>query len=92
MGAGVAPPHEACGRQAMAAMVRLGFESATVSRAFSWLPLGQIKSPFRDPEDPERAAGFAPAEVLPNGLPIMIRRDFASVAEARLGFSRRARN
>jgi len=80
----VAPPHEACGRQAMRAMVALGFEAATLSRAFSWVPARSVSSPWSDPEAPLRVTGFSPAEVLPVGLPVIVRRDFASVHDAPL--------
>jgi hypothetical protein len=78
----MAPPHEACGREAMRQLVRTGFESATLSRAFSWIPIDEITGPYTDPDAPGRAAGFDPAEVLPNGLPAMIRRDFSSLEDA----------
>jgi hypothetical protein len=80
----VAPPHEACGRQAMKAIVALGFEAATLSRAFSWVPARSVSSPWSDPDAPLRVTGFSPAEVLPMGLPVIVRRDFASVHDAPL--------
>jgi hypothetical protein len=80
----LAPPHEACGRRAMDALVQLGFESATLSRAFSWIPPGAVPSVYADPDDGQRFTGFAPAEVLANGLPVIIRRDFGVVDEAPL--------
>jgi hypothetical protein len=68
----MAPPHEACSEAIADALPRAGFEAITMTRPFPWL----AESPdqwLSKPPDSGRLTGWRPADVTPNGLPVMLR-------------------
>jgi hypothetical protein len=68
----MAPPHEACSEEIADALPRAGFEAITMTRPFPWL----AESPdqwLSGPPGGGRLTGWRPADVTPNGLPVMLR-------------------
>jgi hypothetical protein len=65
----VAPPHGACSEVAAAAMLRCGFEGATMNRPFPWRA---------QPPGDRLLAGALPADLVAGGLPIISRLPFAA--------------
>lgn len=60
----MAPPHERCSEQALAAMLSVGFEAACIGRPHPW----------RDEEPPASPLlGWRPAEFVAGGLPVLPR-------------------
>ncbi len=69
------PPYEACSPASMHAMLEVGFEAVSVTRPCPWTPLGPPHSPYAGPEaDP--LSGWTVANVTPEGLPVLVRRQF----------------
>ena len=64
----VAPPHGVCSEEAARAMLRCGFEAATINRPFPW----QAQPPSDRP-----LAGSLPADLVAGGLPVISRLPFA---------------
>ncbi len=68
----MAPPHEACSAAIADALPRAGFDAITMTRPFPWL----AQSPgqwLAEPPEGGRLTGWRPADVTPNGLPVMLR-------------------
>jgi hypothetical protein len=65
----VAPPHGVCSEEAARAMLRCGFEAATINRPFPWR---------RQPAGDRPLAGCLPADLVAGGLPIISRLPFAA--------------
>jgi hypothetical protein len=66
------PPYEACSAASMGAMLELGFEAITHTRPYPWLPLG---SPHAAPDPAHTLSGWRAAELMEDGLPVLIRRE-----------------
>jgi hypothetical protein len=60
----MAPPHGACSEAALRAMFRLGLEAACISRPYPWRDGQPAPSPL---------AGWAPAELVAGGIPVLPR-------------------
>ncbi|MBE3044822.1 hypothetical protein IMZ48_20135 [Candidatus Bathyarchaeota archaeon] len=64
----MAAPHGHCSEEMMKKMLFLGFEAATISKPYPWLP--------RPPQD-RALAGWNPAEFVAGGFPVLPRFRFA---------------
>jgi hypothetical protein len=71
----MAPPHEACSAESMQAMLEVGFEAATLTRPYPWMPFGPAYSHYAAP-DGQLLAGWEPAELVCDGFPVLVRRQF----------------
>lgn len=69
------PPFEACSAATMRVMLEVGFEAASTTRPYPWLPLGPPHSSYITPEA-STTSGWPVAELTENGLPVLIRRQF----------------
>jgi hypothetical protein len=66
-------PHGVCSRDLARALVPLGFDGLSISRPYPWL----ARPPFpwlKRPEGSSPLAGWYPASVVENGLPVLLRR------------------
>jgi hypothetical protein len=66
-------PHGVCSRDLARALVPLGFDGLSISRPYPWL----ARPPFpwlKRPEGSSALAGWHPAAVVENGLPVLLRR------------------
>jgi hypothetical protein len=68
------PPHEACSEATMEAMVDAGFEAASATRPYLWMPWGGEHSAFKAPW-PEPLSGWHVADLMRSGLPVLLRRE-----------------
>jgi hypothetical protein len=68
----MAPPHGACSEEALRAMFRLGIEAACISRPYPWLDGQPAPGPL---------AGWAPAELVAGGLPVLPRHPLGAPRE-----------
>jgi hypothetical protein len=70
------PPHEECSEAMAVAMARTGFAAAAMTRPFPWL-----SSPpqhwLSAPDAAGALAGWSPADVTPDGLPVLLRHPLA---------------
>lgn len=69
------PPHEACSKTTMSALMKLGYEGVSLTRAYQWRSVVG-DAPHAGREESPEIAGWFPAEVLANGFPIFVRRPF----------------
>lgn len=69
------PPYESCSAVTMGVMLEVGFEAASTTRPYPWLPLGPPHSSYVTP-DASTTSGWSVAELTENGLPVLIRRQF----------------
>jgi glycosyltransferase involved in cell wall biosynthesis len=67
----MAPPHGACSQEAMRAMFRLGLDAACISRPYPWLPAEELPV----------SAGWAPAELVAGGMPVLPRHPLDGARE-----------
>ena len=74
----MAPPHESCSEHSMAVLLELGFEAATVTRPYPWMPFGSSESPYATPVSNHVLSGWGIAELMPDGLPVSVRREFSA--------------
>jgi hypothetical protein len=72
----MAPPHEACSAAIADALPRVGFDAITMTRPFPWLAPSPEQWLTESPEG-GRLTGWRPADVTPNGLPVMLRHPLA---------------
>jgi hypothetical protein len=72
----MAPPHEACSAAIADALPRTGFEAITMTRPFPWLTRSPQQWLAESPEG-GRLAGWRPADLTANGLPVMLRHPLA---------------
>jgi hypothetical protein len=72
------PPHESCSAESMGVMLELGFEAATFTRPYPWMPFGPSDSPYSTPVPGHVLSGWAPAELMPDGFPVLVRREFTA--------------
>jgi hypothetical protein len=71
------PPHEACSEATMSAMAEAGFEAASSTRPYLWVDFGTPPSPYNSPwPDRHLLCGWRIAELMPDGFPVMLRREF----------------
>ena len=69
------PPYEACSAISMEAMLEVGFDAVSVTRPCPWMPFGPSHSPYAGAGD-DPLSGWRPADLTPEGLPVLIRRQF----------------
>jgi hypothetical protein len=69
------PPHEACSAACMEAMAEMGFDAACATRAYLWLGFGSPPSAYNAPWPDHVLSGWQMTELLPNGFPVLIRRE-----------------
>lgn len=69
------PPHEACSPASMDLMLDVGFEAVSVSRPYPWMPRSTHHSPYSSP-DGNQLSGWRIAELVREGVPVMLRRAF----------------
>jgi hypothetical protein len=70
------PPHEACSPETMDVMLDLGFEAVSVTRPYPWMPWGTPHSPYASPDGNQLLSGWHIAELVRDGVPVMLRREF----------------
>jgi hypothetical protein len=69
------PPHEACSAACMEAMGEAGFHAASATRAYLWLDFGSPPSAYNAPWPDHVLSGWHMTEQLPDGFPVLIRRE-----------------
>lgn len=68
------PPHEACSPASMGAMAELGFEAASATRPYSWMPFRPRHSDYEAPWPDHVLSGWHMTELMPDGFPVLVRR------------------
>jgi hypothetical protein len=69
------PPHEACSAASMEALAETGFDAACATRAYLWVDYGSPPSAYNAPWPDHVLSGWQMTELLPNGFPVLIRRE-----------------
>jgi hypothetical protein len=73
-------PHGVCSREVARELVPLGFEALCISRPYPWLARPP-KSWLERPPGSSPLAGWEPASVVDDGLPVILRRAFSDPVE-----------
>jgi hypothetical protein len=74
------PPHGVCSREIAQSLVPVGFEALCISRPYPWLARPPRQWLERPPES-SPLAGWHPAAVIENGLPVLLRRGIGDPPE-----------
>jgi hypothetical protein len=78
------PPHEACSAATIGAMAELGFEAACTTRPYLWVDFGTPPSPYNAPSVDHLLSGWRMTELMENGFPVVLRREFRELDDALL--------
>jgi hypothetical protein len=70
------PPFESCSAATTEVLLEFGFEGLSQTRPHVWMPLERERSPYASTDPDRTLSGWYMAELMDDGLPVMIRREF----------------
>ncbi len=70
------PPFESCSAATMEVLLECGFEGLSQTRPHVWMPLEPGRSSYASTDPDRTLSGWHVAELMDDGLPVTIRREF----------------